>query len=146
MSCGFSDFAYVLRAEKLDTEVYTSAIKGLCTATGIEDWEQVVAIQHVTVNNVVVGLINDDETNRLLIYVDFGQIFQERDPDLYRRMLLSNIEQQTLLGFFGIHPESDNAVYHMRLDMQSPIDGQTLAEVISTQIELAAVLVEEWKK
>lgn len=130
----------------MDIDVYTSVIKSLCDASGIEDWEQVVAIQHVNVNGEMVGLINDIETNQLLVYVDFGQLFQQRDPDLYRRMLLSNIEQQTLLGCFGLHPESGNAVYRMRLDMKSQMAGQGLAELISTQIELATVLLEDLEK
>src|SRR4051794_36444870 len=120
--------------------LYENIIRRLCESADIPDWKEVLRTQHVTVRGKVVGLINEDREDfqRLLVYVDMGPLHAERDADMYRRMLMANLDQRRPFdGCFGLHPSTGGSVYHMRLNVSIPMEGGAFAELLVAQIDAA---------
>lgn len=128
----------------MDINAYERLIKDLCESVGIENWNEILRSQHIMVGDYVVGLINEDNdiyANELSIYVELGPIFPEREPDLYRRMLVANLERNpALTGRFGVHPDTGSAVYYIRLDMSQHMGANALVDLLNTQVNAAVAV------
>jgi hypothetical protein len=114
-------------------------IQKICHGLAVSNWEDVLRTKHICIGETVVALFAQQDPQgawRLNVYVDLGSLFPERDPDLYRRMLVSNMArdpQQT--GFLGIHSQLDRAAYHFRIN--HPIDAETMASTMLIEVQQA---------
>ncbi len=133
----------------MEMHAYERLIKDLCECVGIENWRDILQGQHIMVGDYVVGLINEENdiyANELSVYIELGPIFPEREPDLYRRMLVANLERNpALTGCFGVHPDTGSAVYYIRLDTSQHMDANALVEILNTQVNASVALFNNLK-
>ncbi|WP_194792976.1 CesT family type III secretion system chaperone [Caenimonas koreensis] len=119
---------------------YDSLIHGLCRAAGIESWGEIAASQHLRMGDRLVGLVPDDQSDppRLSIFIELGQTHLPRDASLHARMLEANLNMPPETpGHFGLHPETQQAVYTFSLGLDE-MDGDELAAYLDSQIDLSA--------
>lgn len=112
---------------------YENVIKDMCAQMGIDAWRQVVQTRHIEIGNRIIGLMHDEALgtdSALLVYIDMGNVIEEKSRDIYRQMLIANLESHSgQNGCFGIHPNTGNAVYHARVAL--PVTGSELTEQIA---------------
>ena len=130
----------------MDSSAYDRIIKNLCLTCGIDDWPAVARSGHILLGERVVGLIHDadnTESCELSVYVQLDPVYPSQTPDMYRHLLSANLTQaQNLKGYFGLHPDTGNAVYCMRLEMDLAQQETDLSELLRDQTNTAARLLE----
>lgn len=130
----------------MDRIAYDRIIENLCLTAGIDDWPAVARSGHVLLGERVVGLIHDAdniESSELSVYVQFDPVYPSRTPDMFRHLLCANLTQtKNLIGYFGLHPDTGNAVYCMRLEMQEVHLNTELSELLMAQADAAEHLLE----
>lgn len=123
----------------MNTPAYEKLIEDLCESAGIAGWAEVASSRHVQVGNQLIGFIPvlHGDVPSLSIYVELGQTFPERDTAIYQRLLAANLQSDPeLLGHFGLHPESHQAVYKFSVGLET-MRGVELAGLLDTQAGLA---------
>lgn len=119
--------------------LYEDLIQGLCHAAGIEDWGNVAASQHLRMGDELIGLVPDTDRDppTLSIYIELGHTHLQSDSDLYARMLEANLSMPPKMpGHYGLHPETQQAVYTFSLGLDE-MDGDELAAHLDSQIDLS---------
>ena len=119
---------------------YERVMRELCRSAGIAEWRDVARSGHIEIGERVIGLIPEHDVQErapgLLVYIDLGPVYAERDAGVHRRLLVANLRSDPLLeGSFGIHPQSGHGVYWLRAS--APVDGAELARRIARQLEPA---------
>lgn len=118
------------------TEQYEQLIRDFCLAVGIKEWEEIIKTQHFMINERWVGLIPAWEQPEpiLWVYVEIGQTYPVQDGGRYLQMLISNLENGvTRLGYYAIHPVSQQAVYCIKCAFNALTGAQLLA-ILNTEL------------
>ncbi len=124
---------------------YETLIRQFCEAAGIADWTEVVESQHIQIGERLVGLIlnPDDDEPVLTLCIGLDQTYDQTDSELYARLLEANFEAgNRTRGYYGLHPESKQALYIVRLGLQE-MNGEELANFLQTQLEQSAWMLEQ---
>lgn len=122
---------------------YERVVRQLCSEVGITNSEEVISSRHLNLNDHLIGLVVDDEDecSPLFVYIQLGLTYPEKDLEIYHRMLKANIAARQR-GFLCVHPESNQAVYQLRIDWRDMHDGAALAQLLAMELEVATKLFE----
>jgi hypothetical protein len=123
---------------------YERLIGELCESVGT-DASEVLATQHIMINDHLVALMrpdDEDPTNMPVIF-ELAQLFPDRDHELYAGMLATNAADAYANGYFCINPTSDRAAWRTEFDLREISNGEELASLLAGSLETAREIFED---
>ena len=122
---------------------FTQIIKNLCEHIDIEDWQTVVATQHLVVDGTSMGLLFREEPptpaghSDIYLQIDLGQL---ETPELHPFLLHLNSDQGTLgEGSFGLCSERGHVMYRtaVLIERGAQPDIERLADACTSFVTIA---------